>query len=560
MASKLGSLFVSLGLNTAEFNKNLNKTSARVQRSARRMRRSMARVEKSMFSAGKAMAFVAGPAALGYITVQSFKAIDAVGKMSDATGIATESLTAMHTAANLAGVETKTFDKAMVKMARSIRDANAGLSTYTRAYDALGINTKELQQLSPEQQFNKINDALALVGNKTERLAVATDIYGARAATMLNLTSMNSKQFAKMKDELIAVGAALNRVDTNKVEQANDSITRAKKAVEGLGNRIAVGLSPYIKKIADDFYGAAVDSGGFADAVSSGINIAIKVIGYLLDAMYYVKVGWKTINAVFQGVVAGIVNGVYKVYETLVELADAIPGVSVKVNDTFKNIADATSSVFNDTYAELSALTEAELPSTGLQMWADEAEKQADRVSKSFVKAKKAGDAAANATVGIEKKKQKNLGKEALKGAKEQFGISKLQSIAETAANIPAAVSGAYKIGAGIGGPVLGAAFGAAAGAFEAKKLAEVTGISFGGGGGGGSSTGGGANPSVSTAANPITGIESIATAGAKTGTTVHLSIDSETDFISRNTLTKVMEGISDLIRDGASIEGITVG
>lgn len=497
MASKLGSLFVSLGLNTAEFNKNLSSTQARVRRSARRMRRSMQNVENSMLRVGKAMALVAGPAALGYLTVQSFKTIDAVGKMADATGIATESLTAMHTAANLAGVESQTFDKALIKMSRSIRDANAGLSTYTRAYEALGINTAELQKLTPEQQFNVINDALGRVGNSTERLAIATDIYGARAATMLNMTNMNSEAFYKMKEELITVGAALNRIDTNKVEQANDAMTKAMEAVKGLGNRIAVALAPYITAIADQFYQASLDSGGFADAVSSGMEIVTKAIGYVLNAVRFLEIGWKTLNVVFQGIVAGVINGAYAIYEAFIDLANVIPGVNMQVNESFKGMAEATAAVTANTYKELEELTMKPLPSEGLQIWADNAEAQADRVARAFVKTRKTQEAVAGSTVKVEKDKNEKLGKDALKAAKDHFGITKAQRIAEAAANIPAAISGAYKIGAGIGGPVVGAAFGAAAGAFEAKKLAEITGISFGGGGGGGSSGGGGA-PSAS--------------------------------------------------------------
>ncbi len=480
--ARIGSLSIKLGLSTAEFNKNLSKASKRVRRVGRRMRRSFNRVGKSIGRMTAALILVAGPIVLGALVVSSMKAIDHIGKMSVATGIATDSLTTFHTLAALAGVEIKTFDKAMIKVARSIRDADDGLTTYVRAFDKLGLSAKELKKLSPEEQFFRINKALANVSNATDRLAIATDLYGAKAAKMLNMTGLSREAFMKLKEESLKLGVALTRIDVSKVEASNDAMTKAKKAVEGLGNRIAVGLSPFIKKMSDDFYQAALDSGGFADSVKSGISTALKAVGWFLDAMRFLKIGWVTINLAFQVVVAGVVNGVILIVDALNKLS----GINIELSESFREFGAATKAVMDETAQSLVDLTSKPLPSTALDKWVEDAEKASEKVARAFVKTQKAQKAAAKKSGQDEEKAaadQLALGKDsALKG----IGLTKWKAMKEGLINLKSAVMGAYTWGNNIGGPLVGLAAAAAAFKFQSSQLAEL------GGGGGGMGGGGG--------------------------------------------------------------------
>lgn len=89
------------------------------------------------------------------------------------------------------------------------------------------------------------------------------------------------------------------------------------------------------------------------------------------------------------------------------------------------------------------------------------------------------------------------------------FELFKVAKIAEGVLNMRSAISGAYAVGAKIGGPVMGGAFAAAAGVAQLANLAAIQATSFGGGGGGGVS-GGGAVPTFP--ANPVTALPEPAT------------------------------------------------
>lgn len=69
-------------------------------------------------------------------------------------------------------------------------------------------------------------------------------------------------------------------------------------------------------------------------------------------------------------------------------------------------------------------------------------------------------------------------------GSRKMFEIGKAAAIGNSLLNAYEAITGAYKVGANIGGPVLGAAYAAAAGAAQFAQIQSIRGQSFGGGGG----------------------------------------------------------------------------
>jgi len=85
------------------------------------------------------------------------------------------------------------------------------------------------------------------------------------------------------------------------------------------------------------------------------------------------------------------------------------------------------------------------------------------------------------------------------------FQVFKVAKIAEGVLNMHSAISGAYAVGAKIGGPVLGGLFAATAGVAQLANLAAIQSTSFGGGGGSVGGSSGGAVPTYP--ANPVTGL-----------------------------------------------------
>lgn len=131
--------------------------------------------------------------------------------------------------------------------------------------------------------------------------------------------------------------------------------------------------------------------------------------------------------------------------------------------------------------------------------------------------------------------------------SKKQFKIGQAAALAGALVDGYAAITGAYKVGASIGGPVLGAAYGAAAGAATFKQIQAIRSASVGGSGGGSSGGGGG---SVTQSVNAQG--EAVRGQSAQGGQTMTLQgIDPNSLFTGR----QLIETINEAQRNGAVLQ-----
>jgi hypothetical protein len=109
--------------------------------------------------------------------------------------------------------------------------------------------------------------------------------------------------------------------------------------------------------------------------------------------------------------------------------------------------------------------------------------------------------------------------------SKTMFKLNKAMALAQAAIDLPAAIMGAYKIGASMGGPYLGAAYGALAGAAQLSQMAAIKSASFEGGGAGTTPSAAGSVPTVNS--QPIGGSAADVTQIGKQAQVINISFDS---------------------------------
>jgi hypothetical protein len=116
--------------------------------------------------------------------------IELGGELSDLsarTGIAASSLLVLQQAYKDNGVEAGKVGTSINKMQKAIVDADRGLMTQKRAFDSLHLSTRQLLELSPEDQFNSISSAIANLEDPTKQAAAAMDIFGKSGAELMPL-------------------------------------------------------------------------------------------------------------------------------------------------------------------------------------------------------------------------------------------------------------------------------------------------------------------------------------------------------------------------------------
>ena len=378
----LTKLEIRLEAETTRLQKDLDKANRRINRWANKA----TKASKSVSKAFKRVGFAAGGAAVGVglLVKNSLAAGDALAKTADKLGITTESLAGLQHAAELTGVAQETLNKALTKQQKAIFDADRGLLTYSQHFDKLGLSTKKLKEQSPDEQFKSIAEALNKLENQTDKTAIAYDIFGGRGTALLNTLALGREGLNKVAEEAKILGIALTRVDTAKMEEANDTFTRMKGVVKGLGNSITIAVAPVLDALGKQFIDAAKESGGMVNFVNKGMNAIVGAVGFVLDAFNALSVVWKGLEVAFAftaSVIVGLLNVIISPFKALLS---AIAPFSLTAANALMFIEDVTTSTFDNIAAkqkEFNDALAAPPPSEGLKVWVAEVQAAAQKVA-----------------------------------------------------------------------------------------------------------------------------------------------------------------------------------
>jgi hypothetical protein len=311
----------------------------------------------------------AGVAAGVALTKMSMQNVDALAKVSDRLGIATQSLAGLQHAANLAGVESATLEKSLVKLAVGVSDAADGTGIAKDAFIELGLSAALLEKMPIDQQMLKVADAMQGVELQADKVRLATELFGARGVAVLNMLGGGSKNLIEMAKEADHLGIAINRIDAAKIELANDAVERAKGVFTGLGNQLATSFSPLIMTVANSFRQAALDNEDFGSVGRDVVLALLKGYGKLADGVFFLRLGFAQLNVSLLRVAKTIVEKVNPVFKTLAEAYNAVASVfgmdlidEGKLDKIGMNLEGAIGSAIG----RVSEMMAQPLPSTGI--------------------------------------------------------------------------------------------------------------------------------------------------------------------------------------------------
>lgn len=251
-----GDLVVNLGLNQKPFANGVNRARSTLSRFGGAIRATGAAVGR--FGLGLA---TVGGGALSLMVRRQMQTIDSLAKTSDKLGIATHKLAGLQHAAELTGVSSEKFNMALQRMTRRVSEAANGSGEAVSALKELGISAQDLSKLTPDQQFARIADAMQGVESQSDRVRLAFKLFDSEGVGLVNTLKLGSAGLNEVQREAERLGIALSRADAAKIEQANDAITKMKRAFDGVVNTLAVNLAPWIEKIANHFTSAGEQLG-----------------------------------------------------------------------------------------------------------------------------------------------------------------------------------------------------------------------------------------------------------------------------------------------------------
>lgn len=318
----IGALNVSVTASVGNVLSGLQK----VRRTLRNLGRS---VTDFAFSAKGLTTALAGGAFVKF-TADAYRSIDALAKSADKLGVTTQALAGLNLAADEAGVSQQLLETSLVRMVRGIERSSVGLGGLVDTYQELGLNVHTLRRMSPDEQFVAIADAIGRLSDKNVQLKATTDIFGARAGSLVALMRGGRSAFDEAAQAADNLGLAVDRVSAAGVERAIDSFGRLRTAVGGIFRSIAIETAPFIEALTSSLT-SLLTHGGRAKSIGSAIGGAVvQMSRFVIDSVAKMSAGvLRTMSALVSipNSLASTTAGVAMGFEYSQTLADVAAGM-----------------------------------------------------------------------------------------------------------------------------------------------------------------------------------------------------------------------------------------
>jgi len=294
-------LSVSVTANTKKFSSGL----LRAKKTLKSFGRSITKIGKqvSTFGIGLGAAALAG---VSILTKQAFTAIDSMAKLSDSIGISTEDIAGFQLAAEITGVSVQMMNDSLEKMVKRIGAVVGGTGAAKQTLSDLGLSAVDLANSGGAEAFGTIADAINKLGTDSERTNAAFAIFGKSGIKLTNTLALGSKGILAFKEEAKLMGLAVSRVDSAKIEAANDSMNRLGKISVGLARQFSVKLAPFIQLAADKMVAFSLSGGGATKKIIAGFGFVLKVMGRLADTFEVLKAGFFALKGTATIAILGI--------------------------------------------------------------------------------------------------------------------------------------------------------------------------------------------------------------------------------------------------------------
>lgn len=238
-------------------------------RLSREMEVANARLAGFARKAGIALAAVSAAAvATGVAMVRSGLAnIDAQAKMAQSMQTSVKSIQTLTWAGELAGVAMGEIEQATKKLTTRLSEAAGGSGAAIGALQRLNLTAAQLQAMPLDERIVAIQDALNKFVPEAERAAVASDLFGDRAAlAFLRIDSATLRDAARDVTEL---GVAVSAADAAQVERTGDAIARLSLIWAGLVNRLTVAVAPALETISLKLADMSRSTGPIGQAITA---------------------------------------------------------------------------------------------------------------------------------------------------------------------------------------------------------------------------------------------------------------------------------------------------
>jgi hypothetical protein len=215
----IGELVVRIKADAAQMQSEMRNATNTVKQSSNEMASALGSVKGMLGELGIALSV----GAFVEFTKGALDAADNLYIMSQRTGIAASTLSALNIPLKQNGSSVDEFASSMKFLSRNIELASEGNKMLITRFDDLGLSVTKLKALSPEQQFYAVAAALAPITDQSRFAADGLTLMGRGAAGLFPIIKETNGKLAEFVQTQKELGNALTDEEIKKVHEYEDA-------------------------------------------------------------------------------------------------------------------------------------------------------------------------------------------------------------------------------------------------------------------------------------------------------------------------------------------------
>lgn len=182
---------------------------------------------------------------------ENLKMADQLDKTSEKLGFNVEKLQEYHHAANLSGVNTRTFDMALQRFSRRAAEAAKGTGEAKAALAEMGIRLRDGKGAlrDTDALLLDVSNSLSRTANSGDRTRLAFKLFDSEGVSVVNMLKDGSGALMDMRNEARAMGSVMSAEMIKKAVEVHDQMARLTAALQGFKNLILADAIPALSSM-----------------------------------------------------------------------------------------------------------------------------------------------------------------------------------------------------------------------------------------------------------------------------------------------------------------------
>lgn len=233
--SVVGTLAVKIVGDSSNLDKSLNTSQANIKK----------------FGLAAAAAVGAAAVTLGVMVRRTINAMDEMSKASQRIGVSVENLSALKFQADFAGVSMQQLEGSILRLSRTMAQANDGNKEARDIFERLGITTTDTngKLRDTHEVMLDVADAFQKLESGAQKTALAQQLF--RNTSIVGILNEGSEGMKRSAERAQELGVVMSTEMAQAAEQFNDNITASTKHLESFTLFIANKTLPTLNSLFD---------------------------------------------------------------------------------------------------------------------------------------------------------------------------------------------------------------------------------------------------------------------------------------------------------------------